>query len=96
MPYVDELRQEYQTRDDVIISPGKFEGEMIYVPYFWNLALEGASSYDEDQDENEEFPVSVFEINATDRENFPGLLDDVETIRVWENLQGFVYCETNP
>lgn len=30
-----------------IVSPGKFEGEMIYVPYFWDVSLDGGVDYDE-------------------------------------------------
>lgn len=31
----------YSTDGTKITSPGKFEGEPIFAPYYWNLGLEG-------------------------------------------------------
>jgi hypothetical protein len=48
----------------IITSPGKFEGEMLYVPALWEYACEGAADFDEngvygiilDESDHEEFP----------------------------------------
>jgi len=36
------IRDEYEAYDGIIVAPGKFEGEMLYVPFFWQMALNGA------------------------------------------------------
>lgn len=72
--------------DGVIADCGKFEGEMLYVPYFWESALEGAYSQDVNQ-------VFFFQLDDTDRELFPELGDAV-AIALEENDQGFVSCTT--
>jgi len=77
----------------VIRSPGKFEGEMLYVPYFWEMVMNGFSSpsYDEDN-----CLYNELDITKEDREKFPELDRDDEkatTIELYEDLQGFVYGE---
>ena len=71
----------------IIRSPGKFEGEPVYVPYFWDAYLEGFA----DEDDGE---VLTFRVTAEDRAEFPEL-DGVTTVRLWETDQGFVYSETD-
>lgn len=51
--------------NNVIVSPGKFENEMIYAPYFYDLFLNGCAD-----DCGEEIS---FEVNKEDREQFPEL-----------------------
>jgi hypothetical protein len=80
------------TRDDImrdykpnkygrISAPGKFEGEMVYVPYFWAVG----------QPDEEDEGVYTYKVNADDRAEFPELEGKSE---VWlvEDEQGFV-CE---
>jgi len=38
-----DIHRDYQIVDGIIKTPGKFEGEMEYVPYYWNLLLNGCS-----------------------------------------------------
>ena len=82
-----------------ITQPGKFEGEPIFAPYFWNLALEGIA----DRDNGHSF---VFRFAFTgsgassqaDRE----LLKDFPELKRWlgrkralmlaEDSYGFVHC----
>ncbi len=73
------------TEQGVIRSPGKFEGEMYYVPIFWSLALEGFS----DSDDGEVF---TFRIDAEMRKTYPGLPKRKRTLKLYEREDGFV-CE---
>lgn len=68
----------------IIHSPGKFEGEMVYAPYFWDAFLNGMA--DEDNGK-----VLTFNITDEDREQFPELAD-VRAIDLINTDQGFVYC----
>lgn len=70
----------------VIRTPGKFEGEPIYAPYFWDLSLEGmADSYSDDGE------VITFQVTDDDRAEFPELTD-VKYVRLHESDNGFVFC----
>ncbi len=68
----------------VIRSPGKFEGEYLYVPYFWDLFLNGCA----DEDDGD---VLRFNVTEKDRMEFPELTD-VHTVTLTECEQGFVSC----
>ena len=70
-----------------ITNPGKFEAEPLYVPYFWDLGLNGFF----DNDDNHVF---MFNIKDEDKKMFPELeKENIRTIFVWEDDQGFVHCE---
>jgi hypothetical protein len=84
------LRQYKVHKSGVIESPGKFEGEMLYVPYFWEDCLAGEA--DDDIWEPGGFQVSVVRIIQEDRDAFPEL-GKVHTIHLWEDEQGFVRTE---
>ncbi len=74
-------------RHGVIRDPGKYEAEPLYVAYFHELVLDGASGdtiYDE-----YDTPIDTFDIDDDDRAAFPELGGAVH-IAVWENDQGFV------
>ena len=77
----------------IIISPGKFEGEMLYVPYLWSAVLEGYGEDEFADDEDGELIASYVEITDNDRAEFPELENAVEA-RLSEDSQGFVWCET--
>lgn len=66
-----------------ILDPGKFEGEMIYVPYFWEAYLNGFADRDDGR-------IIGFNITPKDRELFPEL--SKRTVRLRETDTGFV-CE---
>ena len=72
------------TTPPVITSPGKFEGEALYVPYFWDLFLNG------DGDSGDEGEL-IFTITPEDREQFPEL-GRRTTVTLIEDDNGFV-CE---
>ena len=74
--------------DKIIISPGKFEGEKYYVPYYYDLYLDGA--YDEITDDEE----IHFKIDEDDKEMFPELLH-VDSLYLFQDDQGFIYCSVS-
>ena len=67
-----------------IQSPGKFEGEMLYAPYFWDAYLNGWA----DSDDGE---VLTFDVTDDDRREFPELAE-IKAIDLINTDQGFVYC----
>ena len=82
-------RAEYETNSQgIITSPGKFEGEMIYAPYFWEKGLEGCADEDDGQ-------VFRFKIDDQDKKLFPEL-GNTEMLYLTESDQGFVSCTTQP
>jgi hypothetical protein len=80
--YLDEFQVSASGR---IASPGKFEGEMIYVPYFWDCFLEGGA----DSDNGE---VISFKLDSTDKTLWPEIPARKRTMRLYERSDGFV-CE---
>lgn len=74
----------------VIRSPGKFEGEMLYIPYFWEVGLDGLA--DDDIEVGNDNVEWIFEITDDDRAMFPEL-GKTTVLKLWESDQGFVYSE---
>lgn len=68
-----------------IVSPGKFEGEQYYAPYFYDLYLNG--SYDDMENE-----VCIFNLDEQDWIRYPELKDS-KFIRLYEDNFGFVYVQ---
>jgi hypothetical protein len=77
-----EIETEYKTAAGRIISPGKFEGEMVYVPYFWEAYLNGCADRDDGR-------VLGFDVTAEDKAMFPELKGR-RTVRLMERDDGFV------
>ncbi len=78
-----ETLESYDVRDGIIRSPGKFEGEPMYAPYFYDALLNGFADEDEDG-------VATFIITDEDRKLFP-MLADTKSVRLWESDQGFIH-----
>lgn len=79
----NEIQASYKiNKDGVITSLGKFEREMIYVPYYWDCALSGMFA----EDVNGVFFVPL---DKDDYLMFPEL-DNAYGIAVEESEQGFV------
>jgi len=72
----------------VIKNPGKFEGEETYVPYFWDMVLEG---FHEEVGRGDS-SVARIEISDEDRTKFP-VLGNAKYILLEESDQGFVYSK---
>jgi hypothetical protein len=84
--YSNELRGTYECDEQGrITSPGKFEGEMCYLPYFYDLAMCGEGEFD---DEDGTFTVTI---EPEDRELFPQLAADHGDVTMIESDSGFVY-----
>ncbi len=74
-----------------ITSPGKFEREGRYTPYFWNMTM--ISAQDEDlYDSEDDTHYSLFNITDIDRAIFPEL-KDVKVVSLWESESGFVFSD---
>lgn len=79
-----------ETAINVIREPGKFEGEPTYVPYLWDVVMDGFSdttAYDGDT------PVDILIIDSDDVAKFPDL-KGIYAVAVWESEQGFVNHRT--
>lgn len=76
------LEAEYDVRDGVIFSPGKFEQTGIYLPYFWESFLDGMADWDNGS-------RLGFRITPEERVVFPELKGR-RTIWLRETDQGFV------
>jgi hypothetical protein len=72
---------------DTVSRPGKFEGEAPYVPYFWDMGLDG---FDDGVDYLPGFPVYQFNVTDADRRIFPELLEDIKEVHLRERDDGFV------
>lgn len=68
----------------VIRTLGQFEGEMIYVPYFWDAYINGVADRDDGK-------VLGFDVTKEDREMFPEL-GRKRTVRIYQRDDGFI-CE---
>ena len=79
-----EIERDYDVVDGCITSLGRFEGEMVYVPYFWDSYLDGCADDDDDD-------ILSFDVTPEDREKFPEL-GDKAVVRLYERDDGFV-CE---
>lgn len=77
-----EIEQQYRVQDGRVRSPGKFEGEMIYVPHFWGSFLDGGA----DDDDGE---VLTFRVTPEERAAFPEI-GKSKTVRLREREDGFV------
>ena len=79
-------------RKGVIVTPGKFAGQMLYVPYFWDKYLSGSAddttgdfiTFFITDDERKEFPelgqaeiITLLEIESTLVCELPGRSTDV-------------------
>jgi len=81
----EQVLSQYSTDGYRITSPGKFEGEALYVPYFWDAYLNGCADSDNGR-------ILTFRITREDREQFPEIPARKRTVRLMESDSGFV-CE---
>lgn len=66
-----------------ITDPGMFEGQKVYVPYFWDVYLNGCADRDDGT-------VLGFDITKEDREKYPEIPARKRTIRLMQTDSGFV------
>jgi hypothetical protein len=79
-----EIERDYRVEGGIIRSPGKFESEPVFAPYFWDVLMNGGADDDVDG-------IAVFAVNADDIREFPEL-EGTASVRIPENDQGFVSC----
>ena len=86
------IESEFDVVDGVIQNPGKFEGEAVWVPYYWDLVMEREG--EEVCDENGEWEATRFQVDAEEEEAFAdvlgGKLKCGSTIELFQDSQGFV------
>ena len=68
---------------EAVSHPGKFEGCAVYVPYLWDIGMQGCA----DDDDGYRYR---FNINDADRQVFPEL-DNRRVVYLREDDNGFVY-----
>lgn len=81
----DQVLAQYKVRGGRIVSPGKFEGEPIYAPWFYEGGLEGLEVATDDDGSQ------IFQVGADDLAQYPEIPPDARWIRVYEDEQGFVH-----
>jgi hypothetical protein len=83
MDVLKNIRRDFRINErGRITSPGKFEGEMCYVPYYWEIYLNGFADRDDGQ-------VLGFDISAEDKFLFP-MLRKRRTVKLYARDDGFV------
>lgn len=85
----EQLEENYRTNEiGCIASPGKYEGEPLYVPYLWeNYVLHGFST---ETISTHTETAEVVEITDDIVDEFPEL-SDVDYVSLEESDSGFVY-----
>ena len=86
-----EILNDYDIRQGIIHTPGKFEAEPIYTPYFYDIMMNGGG--DETEYDDDGTVIDSFNITEEDIKVFPEL-KNTKQIRLWTSDQGFVYHET--
>ena len=84
--FLAKVHEEYTVVDGIIRNPGKFECECVWVPYFWDLVLDGEG--EDEFDEDGESVATRFVVDYEEAEAFG--LECGDTVEVFEDSQGFV------
>ena len=89
------IREEYDVLDGIIRNPGKFECEPEWVPYYWELAMNGEgediSEYTDDGETAGEIAGEIalrFTVDPDEADAFG--LECGATVEVFQDSQGFV------
>jgi hypothetical protein len=84
---LEAIRRRYDTHEGVgagiIKTPGKYEGEMLYVPYLWESG---------NGDDTRGEAYEIYYVGADLVEAFPNDLSEGEAVVLYEREDGFV-CE---
>lgn len=79
---------DYQNDGQIITQPGKFQGEPVWVPEFWQAGLDGFA----DSDDGERWLFDVTRSNVSDWLMLAG----IASVAIWEDSQGFVHAQVYP
>jgi len=89
-----EIEKDYRVVDGIIHHPGKFEGEPVWAPHFYEAFSEGwGDEYIFGYDGNTTVH-SIITLSPTDREQFPELDPETIAVHCWEDPSGFFSVET--
>lgn len=86
----EEVMRVYKVEGERIISPGKFEGEPIFAPHYWQIGLEGFADFDDGKAYRFRFKKA-----DEDYKLWPELkkwLGRKRSMLLVEDSQGFVHC----
>lgn len=83
------ILKQYKVQNGVIRTPGKFENEPVYAPYFYDLVMQGAS--DETDYDDDGTALDYFDITSDDIKQFPEL-KGIKRLQCYEDSAGFFYC----
>ena len=86
---------DYDVKDGIIVSPGRFEGEPEFTPYFWDMVLDGWATDFHDENKN---LYAYLEIEQEDISIYPEL-EGKRYIILFEDNNGFVchdFSDTEP
>jgi hypothetical protein len=86
----ESILAEYAHKDGRITSPGKFEGEPVFAPYYWSLGLEGFANSDDGSVYHFRFKTS--DPDYTLWPELQAWLGRKRTLKLREDDQGFVRC----
>jgi hypothetical protein len=89
--FLKDIREEHDIRGGIIRNPGRFECECEWVPYYWELALDGEGEDVADYDDNGEIVggiASRFVVDSEEADAFG--LGCGATVEVFQDSQGFV------
>lgn len=78
--------------DGIIRSPGKFQGEMLYAPYFHVAMLQGDGD-DTWSEDGETLLSTSFQVEPADRQEFPEL-EGIARIELAYDDNGFCYVRS--
>ena len=84
--FLAKIHEEYTVVDGIIRNPGKFERECVWVPYYWDLALNGEG--EDEFDEDGEVLATEFVVDSEEAEAFG--LECGATVEVFEGSLGYV------
>jgi len=76
---ITDLQKEFKVKNGIIQNPGKFEGEPLSTPFYYDLMLNGEGEF--------------IDIEPSDRVQFPNIPDNKAIAYVTETDQGFVTIE---
>lgn len=81
----EQIELDYHVVDGRIMSPGCFEGELVYVPFYWSIYMGGCADRDDGR-------IIGFDIRKEDRAMFPELGRLRRTVKLYQRDDGFI-CE---
>lgn len=83
---------EHQNDGWRITAPGKFEGEPVFAPHYWQQALEGFSDNDNGRIFTFRFAFNGRDSNCPFYAELKQWLGRKRSLKMWEDDQGFVHC----